>query len=106
MLYSDIDPILGPWAKTHGLFVATHFKDTEVRSIQIVDDAGDSYQLWVSIPQEGVSVSVSFADHGARSRKIQTFATCLEELGQTLESAFAVAELWIRERGHTRTPVF
>ena len=107
MRYSQIDPILVPWAKTHGLFVATQFKDEEVRSIQIVDDAGDSYGMWVDVPQADGSVTVAIAEHGAPSRKIrrQTFTTRVAELGQTLDSAYAVAESWIRERGHTRTPV-
>jgi len=106
-LYAQIDAVLVPWAKSHGLFVATQFKDEEVRSIQIVDDAGDSYGLWVDVPHEDGSVSVSVAEHGAPSRKIrrQTFTTKVAELNQTLESAYAVAESWMRERGHTRTPV-
>jgi hypothetical protein len=107
MRYTQIDPVLVPWAKTHGLFVATQFKDEEVRSVQIVDDAGDSYGLWVDLPREDGSVTVAIAEHTAPSRKIrrQTFTTRIAELGQTLESAYAVAESWMHERGHTRTPV-
>ena len=107
MRYSEVDPILVPWAKTHGLFIATQFKNEEVRSIQIVDDVGDSYGLWVDAPQEDGLVTVAIAEHGAPSRKIrrQTFTTRVAELGRTLESAYAIAESWIREKGHTRTPV-
>ena len=107
MRYTQIDPVLVPWAKTHGLFVATQFKGEEVRSIQIVDDAGDSYGLWIALPREDDSVTVAIAEHKAPSRKArrQTFTTKIAELGETLESAYAVAESWIRERGHTRTPV-
>ena len=107
MRYDPIDPVLVPWAKMHGLFVATQFKDEEVRSIQIVDDFGDSYGLWVDVPHEDGSVRVSIAEHEAQSRdnRRQTFDTSVKDLVPTLESVFAVAESWIRERGHTRTPV-
>ena len=107
MSYSQIDPVLSTWAKTHGLFVATRFKDEEVRSVQIVDDAGDSYGLWVDVPQGNGLVTVSVTEHSKPKSKIrrQTFITSLGDLGETLESAYAIAESWIRERGHTRTPV-
>ena len=112
MPYTQIDPVVVPWAETHGLFVATRFKDDEVRSIQIVDDAGDSYGLWISDAAEDGLVSVGIAEHtvgGSRpsSRKVrkQTFSTTVPELGHALESAYALVESWMREKGHTRTAV-
>jgi hypothetical protein len=111
MCYSQIDAVLVPWAKTRGLFVATEFKDVDVRSIHIVDDAGDSYGLWIETPRADGSVTVGIAENatsGSRrlSQKIrkQIFTTNVSDLGQILESAYAVAEAWMRERGHTRTP--
>ena len=107
MSYTQIDTVLGPWTKTHGLFVATQFKDEEVRSIQIVDDAGDSYGLWVDLPRDDGSVSVSIAEQTTPTRKVrrQKYTTRVAELAETLESAYALAVSWMRERGHTRTPV-
>ena len=106
MRYARIDTTLMPWAKRRGLFVATQYKDEEVRSIQIVDDAGECYGLWLGVPA-GDSVSVSITDHAGPSRQIrrQTFTSSITDLTQTLESAYAVVDSWIRERGHTRTPV-
>jgi hypothetical protein len=104
--YLQIDPILYPWAKTHGLLVATQFKDSEVRSIQIVDDAADSYSLWINAPQENGSISVGITENTSRKSKLrQHFITSLLDLDKTLEKAYAIAESWIREKGHTRTPV-
>jgi hypothetical protein len=106
MNYSQIDPVLFPWAKTRGLLVATQFKDEEIRSVQIVDDAGDSYGLWISAPQGNGFVSVGIAENCSKSKiRRQTFTTSPVELGQTLEKAYSVAESWMRESGHTRTPV-
>jgi hypothetical protein len=104
MRYDQVDPILTPWAMTHGLFVVTQFKDCEVRSIQIVDDAGDSYQLSVDVLRDDGALSVSIYDPAA-PRRSQTFATSIAELGATLESAYATAESWMRDKGHSRTAV-
>ena len=46
MRYSDIDPILLPWAATHFLHVQTRHRDEEIRSMAVVDDAADTYQLY------------------------------------------------------------
>jgi len=107
MNYLQIDPILYPWAKTHGLFVATQFKDEEVRSIQIVDDAADSYGLWISAPQENGLINIGIAENTSRKAKSrrQAFTSSLVDFGKTLEKAYAIAESWIQEKGHTRTPV-
>ena len=105
--HAQLDSILVPWAKRHGLFVATQHMDEEVRSIQIVDDSGASYQLWVELSHANSSVCVSIAEHEgpSRNRRKQTFSTNLEELDQTLEQAFSVAEIWIHQRGNTRNPI-
>jgi hypothetical protein len=104
MGYEQIDPILKPWAVRHGLSVMTESRDWEVRAIQIVDDAGDSYDLWVDPLKNDGTLCVSVTERG-RPRHRQTFATSIAELGATLDSAYAAAQSWMRERGHTRTAV-
>ena len=112
MRYSQIDPVLFPWARTHGLHVYTECRDDEIRSIDIVDDAGDSYALGVSSPRDDGAVSVWVSEQrvggqAVTSRKIQseTFTTTVAELEHTLERAYRHAESWISDRGHMRTPV-
>jgi hypothetical protein len=65
MPYTDIDPVLFPWSKTHGLHVYTECRDDEIRSIDIVDDIGDSYALGVGSPCEDGSVSVWVSEQRA-----------------------------------------
>jgi len=112
MRYMQIDPILFPWAKTHGLHIYTECRDDEIRAIDIVDDVGDSYSLGIGSPHEDGSVAVWVSEQrvGGKavvSRKIQSqsFTTTVAELEQTLELAYRRAESWISERGHSRTPV-
>jgi len=112
MRFSKIDPILFPWAKTHGLHIYTQCRDDEIRAIDVVDDVGDSYSLSVGSPLEDGSIAVWVSEQRVDgkpvvSRKIQSqaFTTTVAELEQTLELAYCRAESWISERGHTRTPV-
>jgi|ERR1043166_1411663 hypothetical protein len=107
MLYAQIDPIPVPWASTHGLFVVKRHQDTEVRSLEIVDDAGGCYQLWLGIPQEDGSVSVSVAQRADSTRKArtETFTASIVNLRETLDRAYRAAEAWMHDEGHTRTPV-
>jgi hypothetical protein len=110
MRYSQIDLVLMPWARTHGLHVYTECRDDEIRAIDIVD--GDSYALGVGLPEADGTVSVWVSEQrvGGQpvpSRKIrsQRSTTTVAELERTLESAYRQAESWISERGHTRRPV-
>jgi hypothetical protein len=111
MRYSQIDPVLFPWAKTHGLHVYTKCRDDEIRSIEIVDDTGDCYALG-TMPNDDGLVEVWVSEKRVAGRplvsgkfKTQSFTTPVGELEQILESAYRQAEIWISERGHTRTPV-
>ena len=46
--YQQIDVILFPWAKAHLLNVMTEYKDEEVRSITVVDDFANEFQIYLS----------------------------------------------------------
>jgi hypothetical protein len=99
--FEQVDPPLAAWAKRHGLHVSTRYKDSEVRSVAIVDDAGCEYQLWLSLlPRDRLEVAAW--DFGKRRLRQQCGASQLPEV---LESVYRVVEDWVRSDGHTRTPV-
>jgi hypothetical protein len=102
MKYEDLDPVLREWASNHGLHVFTKDRDWETRSIQIVDDSGEVYQLGLFLRDEDVQLSVS-------SRKNKNFResyTCrLDELEKTLQAAYQQVIDWIEFYGNRRTPV-
>ncbi len=113
MNYAALDFALQPWAQRHGLYIVTqsHY-ETEVRAITIVDDSGDSYGMNLSPPDaEGqISVTVHAAYVGrpprfAGGEQKHLFRCSVSQLPETLEAAYSLAETWIHERGHTRTPV-
>ena len=106
MSYAAVDKILTPWLKRHGLHVFTLYREDEVRSIDVVDDAGDRYQIAVSEPDESERVRV-FAGNlkSKRKRKSREYESTLSDLERVLEEAYSQIMEWVREEVHTRTPV-
>jgi hypothetical protein len=102
MKYEDLDPILDPWAKAHGLMISTKYRDEEVRSACIVDDTGNVFSIGVWPDQDTVRIGVG--DHQTKSHSFRTEST-LNELAATLEETYARVDGWINESGSTRTPV-
>jgi len=86
----------------HGLHVVTRHRDEEVRSIDVVDDAGARYQIWISDADEVGKVRVSAWNV---KRKKNAYESDVDELDHSLEDAYSQVTEWIHEAGHTRTPV-
>ena len=106
MSYAAIDKILTPWLKRHGLYVFTLYREDEVRIIDVVDDAGDRYQISISEPDESERVRI-FAGNlkSKRKRKSREYESTLSELERVLEEAYFQIMEWVNQEGHTRTPV-
>jgi hypothetical protein len=91
MRYVDLDPILGPWAHSHGLYVSTVYRDDEVRFVDVVSPAGRRYQLWLDV-SSGDRVGVHVWDFKKRR---QDFVTSISELNATLDRALSAMRTWI-----------
>jgi hypothetical protein len=102
MNYVEVDKALRPWLKHHGLHLLTTHRDQEVRSIDVVDDAGARYQIWISGADDAEKVRVSAWDF---KHKKKVFESSFGELDQVLEDAYSEVAEWIDQAGHTRTPV-
>jgi hypothetical protein len=104
--YDDVDPVLLPWLKRHGLHVFRRYRDEEVRSIDVVDDAGDRYQIAVSPPSASGKLTV-FAGNYLRKKKQKRieYSSDVSGLERTLEDAYSKIMEWVAQEGHTRTPV-
>jgi hypothetical protein len=106
MSYADVDYILTPWLKRHGLHVFTKYREDEVRMIDVVDDAGDRYQVAISEPDVSEKVRVSAANlKSKRKRKSCEFETSLSDLARVLEDVYSQIMEWVNQEGHTRSPV-
>jgi hypothetical protein len=102
MNYADIDKVLTPWSKRHGLHVIRKYRDEEVRSIDVVDDAGGRYQIWISESGQSGKAKVSAWNYKDKRKAVESSFFDLE---QTLEDTYSEVMLWVAQAGHTRTPV-
>jgi hypothetical protein len=114
--YRELDPLLEPWAKNRRLHLVKEHRDNDCRSMSIVDDAGDSYEIWVAPDSErqGVAtVGVSLSKRGSKRhhafhRERQQFSfqqsVPITELVVGLDTCWERVHKWIAEAGHARTP--
>ncbi len=104
MKYEEINEILTPWLKKYGLHVYIKYRGDKVRSIDVVDDAGDIYGLYIS-PLNDNSETIQVGIGSYRPKRHKTFDTFLPKLEETHDVAYAQIVQWIKEAGHTRTPI-
>lgn len=101
--YLKIDRIVQDWAKKVGLHSQYEYKDEKVRSLSVVDDAGNKYQIWIETIKWG-RMKVSATNNGSgRKRKIWIKKCKLSNLTKVLFEAYGVTEQWISESGNSRT---
>ncbi len=99
MKYSDLDDTLTSWATRHSLHVYTEYKGESVRSADIVDDSGKSYQIWLEITKNE-NIKISCWDKKNKRKDIEC---SFPHLVRCLDDAYSTVEQWIKEDGKTRT---
>jgi hypothetical protein len=71
MNYSEIDPIIESWALSNNLNLLKSYQDTEVRSVELVNQKGERYQIWVELLEEQV-VKVFAWDYKKHLLEVET----------------------------------
>jgi len=100
---SKIDAILSSWAKRTNTSIQTNYKDENVRSFSLVDDAGNSYQIWVNIlSRKRLEINISNNKTG-NEKKYWRKKTSISRLNEVLYLAYAKIEKWIEQSGNRRT---
>ena len=109
--YADLDPTLLPWAARHGFHVTTEHHDEEIRTVAVVDDAGDAYQIFAGPNGDGELVDVGAAlcrragRHAffrERRRFLFRQSVPLAQLSTALDAMLELVGVWITQAGHTR----
>ncbi len=90
MKYTAIDPIIDEWAKSHSLTLYRSYKDSEVRSVDLVDVKGRRYQMWIDTPIDEF-IAVHAWDYRKRRKD---WIVKIEELYDCLENAFNTVREW------------
>ena len=103
--YAQIDKVLDDWLPKYGLTVYKEFKDELVRTISVIDNSGNKYDLWLTPdPNTNNKIEISVNDpsqgkHGQSWRSV----TDWNNLTNTLDKAYKTIDNWINAKGHKRT---
>ena len=101
--YFKIDRIVQDWAKKVGLHTQYEYKDEKVRTLSVIDDAGNKYQIWIeTLKWRRIKVSATHNKNG-RKRKVWNKKCKISNLTKVLFEAYGVTEQWISESGNSRT---
>ncbi len=100
---SRINQIIENWAQKVGLILQQEYKDEKVRSLKVMDDSGNTHQIWIeSLKWRRLKVNVSNNKNG-RQRKFWSKKCKVSNLTKVLFEAYGVVEQWISDSGNTRT---
>lgn len=89
--YGSIDPGLTRWAARHSLLIATEYKDSVVRSTDVVGRTGKKVQIWVDPPDRTASIRDVWDHRSSRADLVATES----DLERVLDSAHAIAREWV-----------
>lgn len=106
--FKEIDPILDKWLSKYGLFVFKEYQDYSVRSIDVIDDSGLSYHIWIEHIKNSNNYMVK-AHWRANKKVIKNpitksweEASTIIQLFEVLDRAYAKVNGWIVLNGNTR----
>lgn len=91
MNYGDLDSVILPWAREHGLHIHTDYKGEEVRSIEVVSNNGTRCQIWVDPPTDPNAVVVHAWDF---KRRHERFSASTSGIRESLDRAYAAVRSW------------
>ena len=106
--FKDIDPILDKWLPKLGLTVFKEYKDYSVRSINVIDDGGLSYHIWIERNEKDDSYMVKahwdLGEKVNRERVTRSWekVSKVEQLFDTLDKAYEEVNNWIISNGNSR----
>jgi len=99
MIPDNLREQLQRFCSRHGLLLSDRYRDSEVISIQIIDDQATPYQLWLEHSNE--SWRAKAWDYKCNKTE---HSESLENIHIALEKCYREILEWIESKGHTRTP--
>ena len=101
--YHKIERIIEDWSKKVGLHQQYEYKDEKVCSINVVDDAGNTYQIYIETLKWGRLKIKATNNKSGRKRKFWSKKCKTSTLTKVLFETYGVIEQWIFESGNSRT---
>jgi hypothetical protein len=90
--FRSIDPVLNHWAAKNRIQVFTEYRESDVRTFDLLSSSGITFQVWLDVPATDGSVTIHAWDFSDRrwSRSGQTV-----NLPVLLDEALAVVNTWM-----------
>lgn len=85
MSYDSVDSIIKKWVATRHLTLFTEYKESEVRSVDVVNQRGRRCQLWIDEPDAAGEVGVHVWDY---KRKRNDYSVPISRLFACLDEAY------------------
>jgi len=92
--YSKIDPQIYSWAQKYKLHVLTFYKDADVRSVEIVDNSANRYQIWIDAPDEKNEVIIHAWNY--KKKRIDVKSS-LSDFAGKLEEVYSSVLAWEKD---------
>lgn len=84
-----LDEKLDFWVRKNSLSLNRSYKDEEVRSINIVSNSGNKYQIWIELNKKEIIINV----WNYKNLKTE-YKTILDLFTDTLDRAKDITNLW------------
>jgi hypothetical protein len=92
--YSKIDSQIYSWAQKYKLHVSAFYKDADVRSVQIVDNSANCYQIWIDAPDEKNEVIIHAWNY--KKKRIDVKSS-LSDFADKLEGVYLTVLSWEKD---------
>lgn len=93
-MYAEIDIPLFTWASKQGLVVATDYRGEEVRSIQISDENGSRFQIWIEPPDDQKHTGFVVKAWDYKNRRLHLPIASPESIVCALDDALFTVREW------------
>lgn len=90
MSYIVVDPVIKAWSERHSFLLFTLYKDSEVRSVNVVSETGRKFQIWIDHPK-GDQISVHVWNY---KKQRQDWEVNVADLNTALEEAASTVREW------------
>lgn len=99
MSYSSLDPVIGAWARRHGLVLPTHDDrgaELHFRNAYTSANEAECCQIWIDPPKDGmVGVHAASVESRDDDEMRQDWCVPERELERVLDTALSFVRTWM-----------
>ncbi len=97
MTYEEIDHHITAWADRHSLQLNTWWNEHPARFAYVSSKAGECFEIWIDVPQDGYTRINAFCVEGRRAdHPPDDWRYPTENIAMALEEVFQTVTAWMR----------